>query len=72
MHKSPTATEDDKYIPDMSQEPVTAKRPHTLNKINAQRECRATPTRRTAHNTKSKASIATVPGHRISSHSSPL
>lgn len=35
MHKSPTATELDKYKPDINQDPVTANKPQTLNKIKA-------------------------------------
>lgn len=38
MHKSPTATDDERYIPDINQDPVTARSPHTLNNINAHRE----------------------------------
>lgn len=35
MQRSPTATELDKYKPDISQDPVTASKPQTLNKIKA-------------------------------------
>lgn len=35
MHKSPTATELDRYNPDINQEPVTANNPQTLNSIKA-------------------------------------
>ena len=94
MHKSPTATELERYNPDMGHEPVTARSPQTLNRISAlqeensqsiswgsvrskfqrpyHREWRATPTKRTAHKTRSMARIATVPGHRINSHWSPF
>lgn len=71
MHRSPTATDEERYRPDINQEPVTANRPQTLNKMRAQRECRATPTSKTAHKTSNRASVATVPGQRISSHWSP-
>lgn len=66
-HKSPTATELDKYNPDISHDPVTASRPHTENTISAHLECLATPTNRTAHKINNSANIATVPGQRISS-----
>lgn len=35
MQRSPTATELDRYKPDMSHEPVTANKPQTLKRINA-------------------------------------
>lgn len=72
MHKSATATELDKYSPDINQEPVTANNPQTLNRINAHREWRATPTSSTAQRTSNSARTATVPGHRINSHWSPF
>lgn len=63
IHKSPTATDVDRYNPDISHEPVTARSPQTLNRIRAHLECRATPTKSTAQRTNSNARRATVPGH---------
>lgn len=72
MHKSPTATEVDKYKPDINHEPVTASNPQTLKSIRAHLECRATPTKSTAHRTNRSARTATVPGQRINSYWSPF